>query len=305
MNANLRFVLDKRERKVSEVSLFLDGKRLSALSTESDTFVVATQGWTKGNHVLLTHITDDLGLKMIQRFVIQLKKDSYEFITAIADSGGMGRITWSGVSTEKFVLSVGAHADSLEDVTENRRFLQIVDTVREWHYRLALKDTANGMEYEYTGVVKFSIPTCNGEGSTYMYDRRDGELYKCMSIGAQQWMVEDLRIGADTNIYNSKDGRYSWESAVRTGCPLGWRLPTQDDWKKATNTLESELGDLYSEMVGMVFVNLGAMSGWTGEEVSGDTARAWFGGIPFQGRSDEYRQEELKSELNPIRCVRD
>ena len=78
-----------------------------------------------------------------------------------------------------------------------------------------------------------------------MIDSRDGQTYKTVTIGTQVWMAENLNYET-TNSYCydddpsncSKYGRlYTWAAAT-TACPIGWHLPSDDEW----NTLFTAVG---------------------------------------------------------------
>lgn len=69
-------------------------------------------------------------------------------------------------------------------------------------------------------------------------DSRDGQIYKWIRMKDEKiWMAENLNYKT-TNSYCYKDeksnchqyGRlYAW-SAAKESCPVGWRLPSDDDW---------------------------------------------------------------------------
>lgn len=82
-------------------------------------------------------------------------------------------------------------------------------------------------------------------------DERDGNEYKWVRYGSQDWMAEnfryDLNIESQCLLYKDGDGHsmdvkkygrlYTFVGA-KAACPEGWRLPTDEDWK----TLEKSLG---------------------------------------------------------------
>jgi uncharacterized protein (TIGR02145 family) len=76
-------------------------------------------------------------------------------------------------------------------------------------------------------------------------DSRDGKSYRTVVIGKQTWMAQNLDFSAPgTACYENKRkgceelGRlYPWDAA-KSACPVGWRLPTENDW----DALEAQVG---------------------------------------------------------------
>lgn len=135
----------------------------------------------------------------------------------------------------------------------------------------------------------------------------DGNSYQIVTIGSQVWMAENLR----TTHYNNADiiptslsnsawtntlvgayavfqdnaanvpigGRlYNWYAVAdaRGICPIGWRVPTDDDWK----TLESYLGMPVDE------VNSMASSRGEDENVGGQLKSTQFWASPNTGANN-------------------
>jgi len=91
-------------------------------------------------------------------------------------------------------------------------------------------------------------------------DPRDGKVYKTVKIGDQIWMAENLNYDVpgskcynDDPVNAEKYGRlYDWETAKKA-CPIGWHLPSNDEWQ----TLVDFTGGL-----GIAGKKLKTKSGW-------------------------------------------
>ncbi len=76
-----------------------------------------------------------------------------------------------------------------------------------------------------------------GKKSEVLNDTRDGNVYRTVKIGNQVWMAQNLNYEVnDSWCYGNdeangkKYGRlYTWDAA-KVACPVGWHLPSRQEW---------------------------------------------------------------------------
>jgi|GEM_PF-2567880 len=79
----------------------------------------------------------------------------------------------------------------------------------------------------------------NTESSGTYTDSRDGKQYPFVTIGSQKWMTKNFafdqsgsKVYKDIATNEAKYGRlYTWDQAL-SAVPAGWRVATDNDWKK-------------------------------------------------------------------------
>ncbi len=98
-------------------------------------------------------------------------------------------------------------------------------------------------------VLAFMIVAINttAQQTGSFTDSRDGKTYKTVTIGKQTWMAQDLNYrassgswcyeGDDSGNCDKLDRRlYNWKAAMES-CPVGWHLPSADEWTELINYL--------------------------------------------------------------------
>ena len=123
-------------------------------------------------------------------------------------------------------------------------------------------------------------------------DSRDGQTYKTVKIGNQVWMAQNLNYATSSGswCYNDNSancaifGRlYSWKTAI-SACPIGWNLPSNDDWHELALVQDPDAAneDIESLIAGDKLKN---KTGW-GNPSTGTTNESGFSALP--GGSRDY-----------------
>jgi uncharacterized protein (TIGR02145 family) len=86
----------------------------------------------------------------------------------------------------------------------------------------------------------------SGQGS--LTDKRDGNVYRTVTIAGATWMAENLWFKAWTGaLYFNNDSNnilgygalYEWKTAMNS-CPAGWHLPSGTEFQTLINHLEQK-----------------------------------------------------------------
>lgn len=82
-------------------------------------------------------------------------------------------------------------------------------------------------------------------------DARDGYAYRVVAIGGTRWLAENLRYRtADSRCYEGDEancadhGRLYRLPDAERACPAGWRLPSEEDWRRLELALGMSPGEI-------------------------------------------------------------
>ena len=128
-----------------------------------------------------------------------------------------------------------------------------------------------------------------------LVDSRDGKEYNVAYIAGYYWMAENLRY-ADTNITEALKGNtwcyendkkeceklgrlYSWNAAIEA-CPVGWELPTNQNWKQLLSYINEYNGNEESG------TSLKSLESWD-NDVASPTNRFGFNALAAGRRNND------------------
>jgi uncharacterized protein (TIGR02145 family) len=240
-------------------------------------------------------------------------------------------------------VGAGVSAMMMKDLSPSLFSARCIQDDAEWVKVMAEADAkeaeAEAKEKEKARVeaeakAKEELNIKNNSGT--FIDARDKKTYKTVKIGNQTWMAENLNYDAKgSKCYDNKPenckkyGRlYNWETAMKS-CPVGWHLPSADEW---------DVLDNFVDYMKTKSKHLKARKGWNGNGngldtygfaalpggyVSGGPFSSvgddgnWWSSTDYDGRGDAYSRGMgylnevvgwdyfVKSLLFSVRCLQD
>jgi uncharacterized protein (TIGR02145 family) len=138
-------------------------------------------------------------------------------------------------------------------------------------YRIKIIDESNTDLFKLSGSFEFV------NGNSLFLDSRDNQMYKIVTIGNQTWFAQDLNYKTTNSIANSAGMAYTSYGEASYACPIGWSIPSVNDW----SILESYVGSYAG-------TKLKSSTEWNGTDEVGFNAIPSTGGMNWWYTTSEY-----------------
>ncbi|MGA2408053.1 MAG: FISUMP domain-containing protein [Bacteroidales bacterium] len=137
----------------------------------------------------------------------------------------------------------------------------------------------------------------NLSGQSNFTDKRDGNIYRTITIGGVTWMAENLKYKAKSGaFYFDNDSNnipgygvlYEWKTAMNI-CPVGWRLPSGAEFQALINHFDQKetWGKIASDPSSFG-IQLGGMQDYEGNFSEMDESGYYWTSTEYDNNNAEY-----------------
>jgi len=240
------------------------------------------------------------------------------------------------------VLCGTTNVGELNDGADGEGCSIVDDPANSAYFLITCGSTSGQLAKAWCGKVAYDPEELVCKNGNFVFtDARDGQEYKFVFIGDQVWMAENLKFKASDSKCGDGNGLsddntptcetygrlYDWATA-QDACPVGWHLPTNDEWTELITKVggESTAGTKLKANSSLWITNTGTddygfsalPGGGYGYGIFGDVGNwgYWWSATEYNA-SDAFgwqmkhnearalRASDGKSELSSVRCVQD
>lgn len=147
----------------------------------------------------------------------------------------------------------------------------------------------------FTGVLLIIITAVSGQGK--FTDKRDGNVYRTVTVNGVTWMAENLRFKAtpgaafydnDQNNARQYGMLYDWKTSL-TVCPDGWHLPSGNEFRNLSDHFQHHESWIRSSHDTLSFeIQLGGMQDHEGTFSEIDESGYYWTSTDYDKNSAEY-----------------
>lgn len=159
-----------------------------------------------------------------------------------------------------------------------------------------------------TAFIFLAVFAClSGQGQ--FTDKRDGNVYRTLTIAGVTWMAENLKFKAkagayffdnDLNNLHKYGVLFEWKTAMYA-CPVGWHLPSGSDYRALANHFEHKKAWEKIESDPFSFgIQLGGMQDYEGVFSEMDESGYYWTSSEYDKNNAEYFSYLLINEMPVI-----
>jgi uncharacterized protein (TIGR02145 family) len=146
-------------------------------------------------------------------------------------------------------------------------------------------------------IIVFFLIFESLSGQDKFKDKRDGTVYRTITLSGVTWMVENLKFKAieGANFYDNNVNNvpvygvlYEWKTAMKV-CPSGWHLPSGAEFQALSNYFEQKDSWRKLESDPLSFnIQMGGMQDYEGTFSEADESGYYWTSTEYDKNSAEY-----------------